>query len=229
MKQLQDVLLYLHDFHTVSCIIRLFIAALLGGVIGYEREQYGRPAGLRTHILVCIGATATVVAGLYAATVLGFSNDPLRTSAQVISGIGFLGAGTIFMRRDNHVVGLTTAAGLWTTAAIGIIVGLGFYVFALAMTALEILAMVLLGKWELSKQQRRKACCLYVEINDIAHLQKLIDLAGNHRIEVLQARSALSGHVGLRITMKRTADVSENLEQLLRSSTGVVCLLHENE
>jgi len=228
MEQLQDILLCLHDFNTLSCIVRLLIAALLGGIIGYEREQYGRPAGLRTHILVCIGATATVVAGLYAATVLGFSNDPLRTSAQVISGIGFLGAGTIFMRKDNHVVGLTTAAGLWTTAAIGIIVGLGFYSFALVMTGIEILAMVLLGKWEIARQERRKARKLYLEINSIDHLQEIIDLAGKHRVEVLQARTMLPGHIGLRITLlqQRQADTTE---QNLRSHAGVVCILQEND
>lgn len=89
------------------------MAALLGGIIGYERERHGRAAGLRTHILVCIGSATAVIGGLYVAYQLGFSNDPLRAGAQVISGIGFLGAGTILTRNGDHVIGLTTAAGLW--------------------------------------------------------------------------------------------------------------------
>ena len=228
---LQEIHLYLQQFHTVSCIVRLLVAALLGGIIGYEREQYGRPAGLRTHILVCIGATATVVAGLYAALVLGFSNDPLRTSAQVISGIGFLGAGTIFMRKDNHVVGLTTAAGLWTTAAIGIIVGLGFFPFAFVMTGVEILAMVLLGKWEIARQERRKARKLYLEIEGVEHLQSMIDFVGRHRVEILHARSGLQGHIGLSVTMlpRQAEELAEPLIEQLQQRAGVVCVLQEKD
>jgi len=224
----------MHDFifsgelSIAAVLFRFFISFLLSGIIGFERSRHGRPAGLRTHIIVCLGSTMTALIGQYTCLVMGFSSDPMRVSAQVISGIGFLGAGTIFMRKDNHVVGLTTAAGLWTTAAIGIIVGLGFYSFALVMTGIEILAMVLLGKWEIARQERRKARKLYLEINSIDHLQEIIDLAGKHRVEVLQARTMLPGHIGLRITLlqQRQADTTE---QNLRSHAGVVCILQEND
>lgn len=229
MERIQEFLLYLHGFNSLSCIVRLLVAALLGGAIGYEREQYGRPAGLRTHILVCIGAAATVVAGLYASLVLGFSNDPLRTSAQVISGIGFLGAGTIFMRKDNHVVGLTTAAGLWATAAIGIIIGLGFYTFALVMTVVEIVAMALLRKWENARHACRMTYKFYLELDHIDHLQPTIDFAGKNRVEILQARTALQGHIGMYITMasQQTKTQAEEFMQQLREREGVVCVLLE--
>lgn len=109
------ILKHLTDFTLAACLVRLAMAALLGGIIGYERERHGRAAGLRTHILVCIGSATAVIGGLYVAYQLGFSNDPLRAGAQVISGIGFLGAGTILTRNGDHVIGLTTAAGLCIT------------------------------------------------------------------------------------------------------------------
>ncbi|MBQ8371234.1 MAG: MgtC/SapB family protein, partial [Clostridia bacterium] len=113
-----------------AVILRLVMTCLLSGVIGFERGFRGRAAGLRTHMLVGIGACLTVMTGVYAQDRLGVG-DPFRIAAQVMSGIGFLGAGTILVRGKTLVTGLTTAAGLWTTAAIGIAVGVGFYEAAL--------------------------------------------------------------------------------------------------
>ena len=93
-----------------------------------DRERKGRPAGMRTHILVCLGASMTTMSGFFVVHTLGIESDPLRISAQVISGIGFLGVGTILITGRMHVKGLTTAAGLWTTASIGIALGAGFCV-----------------------------------------------------------------------------------------------------
>lgn len=122
--------------------IRLVLAAVLGAVIGFDRERHTWAAGLRTHMLVCLGAALAMIVSAFAfsdvlqqwpRTVL----DPSRIAAQVISGIGFLGAGTImFLHRENIVRGLTTAAGLWTVAAIGLAVGGGMYVAAVITTAI---------------------------------------------------------------------------------------------
>jgi len=124
--------------HIVS---RLILAAFLGSVVGFERERLDKAAGLRTHMLVCVGAALTMVVSAYGfnevlgrhATVL----DPSRIAAQVVSGIGFLGAGIIILRRDV-IVGLTTAAGIWAIAAVGLAVGGGLYLQATAATALII-------------------------------------------------------------------------------------------
>ena len=129
--------------------IRLLLAALLSGVIGYERERKGRSAGLRTHILVGIGSALIMLTGLYLFEV--FQNhvavDPTRLGAQVVSGIGFLGAGTIF-RAKASIRGLTTAASLWTVAGVGLAVGSGFYTGAVMTTGIVLVVLFALTKLE---------------------------------------------------------------------------------
>ena len=107
---------YLREFNVASIAIRLILALLIGSVIGLERGKQGRAAGMRTHILVSIGSCLTVMIGIYVSTALGFSSDPMRVSAQVVSGIGFLGVGSILLKGRFQITGLTTAAGLWATA-----------------------------------------------------------------------------------------------------------------
>ncbi|MBI2971671.1 MAG: MgtC/SapB family protein [Candidatus Aenigmarchaeota archaeon] len=119
-------------------VVRLVVAALLGSIIGIERELHGKPAGMRTHALVCLGSC---LFALVSVMIAGGSVDPTRIAAGVVTGIGFLGAGTIFMAKDK-IHGLTTAAEMWVLAAIGIAVGTGFYVVALATTALVFLLLV---------------------------------------------------------------------------------------
>lgn len=117
-------------------VLKLFLSLVLGGLIGYEREHMNRPAGLRTHILVCIGATLIQITSMdFSTRYKGVYNiDPLRMSAQVISGIGFLGAGTI-LKEGVSIKGLTTAASIWAVACVGITVGTGFYFDAIIATA----------------------------------------------------------------------------------------------
>jgi putative Mg2+ transporter-C (MgtC) family protein len=105
----------------VWMLVRLVVAVVLGGIIGYEREQAAKPAGVRTHGMVCLGAALFTVISLYG---FGETGDPARVAAQIVSGIGFLGAGLILRQRGN-VLGLTTAASLWVTAAIGVAIGVG--------------------------------------------------------------------------------------------------------
>lgn len=107
------------DFTLESIALRLLFAALCGGLIGLEREYKRRPAGFRTHIIICLGAALTTLTSQYLALILGYATDITRMGAQVIAGIGFIGAGTIVVTRQKTVKGLTTAAGLWVTAIIG--------------------------------------------------------------------------------------------------------------
>lgn len=134
---------------TSDIFIRLALSCLLGGLVGIERESIHRPAGFRTHVLVCIGSTLVMLANLYLFEQLkGYANiDPARLGAQVISGIGFLGAGTI-IREGSSVKGLTTAAGLWAVAGIGIAIGLGFYVGATIATVFILITLVAFSKFE---------------------------------------------------------------------------------
>jgi putative Mg2+ transporter-C (MgtC) family protein len=114
-------------------MLRIMLAFVLGGAIGFERERGHRPAGLRTHMLVAAGSTVFTVAGVYAFGDTGFPRDPARVAAQVVVGVGFLGAGTIW-RTNNRVRGLTTAASIWLVAAIGMLVGGGMYLVAVFTT-----------------------------------------------------------------------------------------------
>jgi putative Mg2+ transporter-C (MgtC) family protein len=132
-------------------VLRLVLAAALGGAIGLEREASGKPAGFRTNLLICVGAALiTEVSTSIARDVVlpgGFRADPGRVAAQIVSGVGFLGAGTI-LRSRGSVTGLTTAATLWVVAAIGIATGAANYVLAVTSTILVLLALVLLGRFE---------------------------------------------------------------------------------
>ena len=130
-------------------ITRLTIAALLGGIVGLERQQRHKSAGLRTHILVSLGSCLVMLISykLYAG-VQGLTNaDPARLAAQVVSGIGFLGAGTI-MKEGLTIKGLTTAASLWVVAGVGLAVGAGYYVGAVTTTVLSVLALTYLPRFE---------------------------------------------------------------------------------
>ncbi len=128
---------------------RLALAAVLSGLIGYEREMHGRAAGLRTTILVGVGSCLIMIISMYLQAVYsGIADvDPARIAAQVVSGIGFLGAGTI-IRYGASVRGLTTAAGLWAVAGIGLAVGCGFYPAALMATGIIFLVLVVLSRFE---------------------------------------------------------------------------------
>ncbi|MBQ6686360.1 MAG: MgtC/SapB family protein, partial [Firmicutes bacterium] len=124
-----ETLDYLREFHTASVFLRLTLAMILGGLIGLERGRMRRPAGFRTYLLVCLGASLTMILSQYCyhlqstewVGLIGKTPiDISRLGAQVISGIGFLGAGTMIITRRQHVKGLTTAAGLWTSGCMGL-------------------------------------------------------------------------------------------------------------
>ncbi|BAV07831.1 Mg(2+) transport ATPase protein C [Filimonas lacunae] len=132
--------------------LRLGLAAMLGGAIGLERERKDWAAGLRTHMMVCVGASLTMIVSAYGfADILGTPHvelDPSRIAAQVISGIGFIGAGTILFLKQGIIRGLTTASGLWTVAAIGLATGGGMYFAALLTTVLALIILWVLQPFE---------------------------------------------------------------------------------
>ena len=152
---MDQIIKMLLDFNPLSVSVRLLLALLMGGIIGMERGRHGRAAGMRTHVLVCIGSCMTALVGMYIPEVLGMQGDVTRIAAQVISGIGFLGAGTIMIRNQSVVTGLTTAAGVWCTATIGIALGYGFYLAAAIATAITIVTATLLTRLEGGKKYHR--------------------------------------------------------------------------
>lgn len=169
-------------------LLQLALAAALGGVIGLEREASGKPAGFRTNLLICLGAallTALSRSVALEGTTGGFRSDPGRIAAQIVSGMGFLGAGTILQSR-GMVTGLTTAATLWVVAAIGMAVGAGAYVAALAATLLVVLALMILGRVEDRLLLRRPAERVIEVVFSAAEggLRRLEDLLAARGIQV---------------------------------------------
>ncbi|MFC2012988.1 MgtC/SapB family protein [Chloroflexota bacterium] len=122
----------------VIIVLRLLLAATLGAIIGFQREKAGKPAGLRTHVLICLGAALFTVASIYG---FGFGSDPSRVAAGVLVGVGFLGAGVIIRTSGGDLAGLTTAATIWAAAGIGLAVGSGMYVAAAVATVLILIVL----------------------------------------------------------------------------------------
>ena len=124
----------------VEMVLRLLLATALGGIIGYQRERAGKSAGLRTHILICVGAALFTVASLYG---FGAAADPARIAAGIVAGIGFIGAGAIMRRGEGVIEGLTTAATIWVVAAIGLAAGAGLYLVSAVTTAVVTIVLLL--------------------------------------------------------------------------------------
>lgn len=218
---------YVKDYNTISIIVRIFLAMLLGGCIGIEREKSKRPAGFRTHILVCVGSCMTALIGLFVWHEMGNMSDPLRISAQVISGIGFLGVGTILVKEHDHITGLTTAAGLWTTASIGIACGFGFYVGALIGTFVVAITSAILFKFEKRGRKKNRRVNLYLEIQGTALLNEEIDLLVQEfkakNVLVVPPRTAVRGNVGLEVSLPYVGNEdTKAVLQAFRKQEGVL-------
>ena len=191
--------------HT-AIVARLFLSVLLGGVVGLERERHGRAAGLRTHILVCVGSALVMCLSLFLYE--NYQSDPSRIASQVISGIGFLGAGTILRFRVS-VKGLTTAASLWAVSGIGLAVGAGFYFGAFVATAVVLGSLFWLTKFvEKVLTHRDWFRILTIEMKGVFEgLQKVREVLASYHAEIKD----------FNITKLETGDVTLALELRLLS------------
>ena len=173
-----ELLCYLRELNIHSLLLRLLLAVLVGGMIGLEREMKRRPAGFRTYMLVSLGAALTMILGQYYNTMLdtlwqaaaqriGNRVDVARFGAQVINGVGFLGAGTIIVTGHQQVKGLTTAAGLWASACMGLAIGVGFYECVLVGFFMIFFSMRLLPVIERAILSRARNVNVYIEMDNI--------------------------------------------------------------
>ena len=147
----------------LAIALRIVLAVLCGGTIGLERGLKNRPAGMRTYMLVCVGACLIMLTNQYLFQVTK-AGDPMRLGAQVVSGIGFLGAGTIIVTRHNQIKGLTTAAGLWSAAGVGLALGVGFYEAALIAGFAIFGVLTLLQRWDDQMHSKTRVVEIYVEL-----------------------------------------------------------------
>ena len=173
----------LYSINDTTIIVRLVLAVLLGGIIGLERGRTGRPAGFRTHILVCLGSTLAIMTNQYIYQIYQVS-DPTRMAAQVISGIGFLGAGTIIVTGRHQVKGLTTAAGLWATACMGLAIGIGFYKAAIFSCVLITFVTVVLHKFDNFILSKARVLDVYIEFNESSSITTVLETIRSYMISI---------------------------------------------
>lgn len=185
----------LQSVTTASVVLRLLLAAVFGGVIGFERESTKKPAGLRTHMLICIGSALVMLTGQYIYETVAPGVDPARLGAQVISGIGFLGIGTIIIIGRQHVRGLTTAAGLWASACMGLAIGIGFYIGAAVGGVLVIVVETVLRKLNSSISKFSRTLNLYIEVDRSASVIPLQELIASRYAKILDMVMTHEHHV----------------------------------
>lgn len=175
---------YLRELNLVSILFRIFLSVLIGGFLGMERGKKNRPAGLRTYILVCLGSALVMMTNQYVYLIYQ-TGDPMRLGAQVISGVGFLGAGTIILTGRNKIMGITTAAGLWTAACSGLAIGVGFYEGAVLggiVIAFTVSGMLRFDIW---LRRKSKYLDLYIEYSaEKGAFSCFLQYAREHQFEV---------------------------------------------
>ena len=205
MTAIQEIFEYLRELSLASIAVRLTLSVILGGFIGMERGRRGRAAGLRTHILVCLGAAMASLLGVFVTKELEISSDASRIAAQVISGIGFLGAGTIVIKGRFRVSGLTTAAGLWATASIGLALGYAFFEGALIAAFLTVVTITILSHFEARIYRKNARASIYIELGSVTAVNPtsamLIHEYHALDLQVTPPRSGIQNHVGFEATV----------------------------
>ena len=202
----------------VTVAVRLACAVICGGFIGIERERKRRPAGFRTHILICLGAAMATLTSQYVAT--KFYTDMARLGAQVLAGIGF-----IIVTKRRQVKGLTTAAGLWTAAIVGLCCGAGFIEGALVTTAIIMIVELLLVKIEYYVVSTARVVNLYVEYIDNNRLGNIVDTIKNNNayINDMEITKSASGHFCAVFTLKmRRRKAHQAMMTMIAKQDGVV-------
>ena len=218
----------LRDVTIWSVALRMTLAVVCGGIIGIEREYKRRPAGFRTHILICLGAAMTTLTSQYLYLVLGQYTDMARLGAQVVAGIGFIGAGTIIVTRRQRVKGLTTAAGLWAAAIIGLALGGGFYEGGLFATLLILIAELFFSRVEYRMLKNAPEVNLYVEYGDNRTMDVLLQEFREHGLKILnmgiihsKSNEEHNACAIFTLRLHKGLDV-EHLKQEILATAGVV-------
>ena len=216
----------LREITHLAIVLRVVIAVLCGGAIGLERGLKNRPAGMRTYMLVCVGSCLIMLTNQYLFQVTQ-TGDPMRLGAQVVSGIGFLGAGTIVVTRHNQIKGLTTAAGLWSAAGVGLALGVGFYEAALVAGLAIFVVLTLLQRWDDRMHSKTRVLEVYVELAEGVTIGAFIRGVRELELEISniqmeQEVSAESNSRGLVATLKAQKRCSHTmLMDQIRTIGGV--------
>lgn len=217
---------YLRGLNMASIVLRIAFCIVCGGAVGLEREWKHRTAGFKTHILVCLGSAICMLTGQYA--VLAFqidTIDPTRIGAQVVSGIGFLGVGTIIVRDNAKVKGLTTAAGLWVSACVGLAIGIGFYEMAILGT-ICVVGLFLVGIKLFAENDVTKLV-VYIEVKNQTYVRKLLEKLQEqdcniYRMEMQRAKNGLNSEIGLILGIQSETKENKEILSILTEVEAVV-------
>ena len=201
--------MYIREVTYVSILIRILSAFALGGIIGMERGMKNRPEALRTYMLVCVGSCLIMLTNQYIYQVFG-TGDPVRMGSQVVSGIGLLGAGTFVVTKRNQIRGLTTAAGLWAAAAVGLAIGIGFYEAAVLGGCAIYMVLTVMHRWDDRMHSNSRIMEIYVELSTAVTLGSFIRCIRELGLEIdnLQLDHTEMGEDGVRpfvVTLKSRA------------------------
>ncbi len=217
---------YLIQENVAETAFRLLLALICGGVLGIERGRKNRPAGFRTYMLVCVGAALVMITNEYIYNRYG-TGDPTRLGSQVISGIGFLGAGTIIVTVRNRVKGLTTAAGLWGAACMGLAIGAGYYTAAIISCVMIYFVMAMLYRLDVRVMASARAINLYVEFASVRDIGEFIQYVKERDMKITDLELIQSGSVNesaaailVTIRLMKKAEHAEIIH-LLSSAGGV--------
>lgn len=194
------------EFTYLEAGLRILMAIVLGGMIGMERGLKNRPAGLRTYMLVCLGACIVMLTNQYVYEAFGVG-DPVRMGAQVVSGIGFLGAGTIIVTARNQIKGLTTAAGLWASACVGLALGIGLYAVSIMGSVAIFVILTLLHELDFRMRRRTKQVEVYVELKHNVAVGQFLDFVRDRHYEpsnlqILLENTSDNGILAFSVTLK---------------------------
>lgn len=212
---------YFRELNMLSILLRFLVCIICGGMIGIEREWKHRTAGLKTHILVCLGSAVCMMTGQYVWVYFsGAGIDPTRIGAQVISGIGFLGVGTIIIKNNTQVKGLTTAAGLWVSACIGLAAGIGFFEIAVIGTLCVELLFLVVRRLKVFEVAREYTIHLYVEVEDITNVKELLEIIRKqecniYSMNMCQSVSSKEGVVGIILGIHGGEHIGEELTEVV--------------
>jgi Uncharacterized membrane protein len=177
----------LEQFNFISVVLRLFVAVIFSGILGIEREDKRRPAGFRTYLLVCLGAAMAMILGQYEYAYMGMEVerfDVTRIGAQVINGIGFLGVGTIIVTDQQEIKGLTTAAGLWATASMGLAIGAGNLICAFLGFVMILLSFRLFPRLEKYFSDNSRHMSIYMEFITLSDIHQIVTSIKQHQIDI---------------------------------------------
>ncbi|KAB0577162.1 putative Mg2+ transporter-C (MgtC) family protein [Fusobacterium naviforme] len=221
----------LRDLTTLSICLRMILSVLCGGAVGLEREYKRRSAGFRTHILITLGACVTTLTGQYLSIYMHYFTDMARLGAQVVAGIGFIGAGAIIRTQGNQVRGLTTSAGLWASGIIGLCFGAGFFEGGLITTALILLSEIVFSKLEYWMRDHAPEVTLYIEYKGRSTMELLTKNLQEMAVKLKRIEISRSGETGengkrnlcavLTLQLNRDHD-TERLLEYISMTDGVV-------